>query len=235
MTHCASPARLTIGKSPLASGRTFHRRQSAVRPAGRILPSAPPSPPRRAPAKAARQDFARLPKQHKQRTLSYACHQQVEAEANFAAGRLLFLQEAFDERVKSEPVTFDQVKKLGKEFGNTMTSTLWRTVESVEEPLFGMVSQHPRRATDESKAVIRYFLRSKIFADQFPGVTAVEVFESLQAFCFGNRGPIGSAEVIYRDAGGQRHVFFVETFFNHHEALTLGVHRRKQSVVVGVN
>jgi Zn-dependent peptidase ImmA (M78 family) len=46
------------------------------------------------------------------RTLSLACQQQVEAEANFAAGRLLFLQEAFTERLLSSPLTFDWVKKL---------------------------------------------------------------------------------------------------------------------------
>lgn len=170
----------------------------------------------------------------KQRTLSFTCHEQIEAEANFAAGRLLFLQEAFDERVRSEPLTFDQVKKLGREFGNTMTSTLWRTVESVEEPLFGMVSEHPRRASCEAEKAVRYFLRSKGFAAQFSGVTAVEVFESLQGFCYGNRGPIGSDEVLFRDANGQRHVFFVETFFNHHQALTLGVHRSKHRVAVSV-
>ena len=63
------------------------------------------------------------------RTLSLACEEQVESEANFAAGRLLFLQDAFVEHVRSSPLTFESVKALSKVFGNTITSTLWRAVE----------------------------------------------------------------------------------------------------------
>jgi Zn-dependent peptidase ImmA (M78 family) len=44
----------------------------------------------------------------KKRTLSLACEQQVESEANFAAGRLLFLQEQFTGRLRSNPLIFDR-------------------------------------------------------------------------------------------------------------------------------
>jgi hypothetical protein len=158
------------------------------------------------------------------RTLSLTCQQQVEAEANYAAGRLLFLQEAFTERLQSNPLTFDRVKKLSAEFGNTMTSTLWRAVESSETPVFGLVSQHPGQPLAESP--LRYFVRSPAFAEQFATLTARCLFDNLRTFCFGNRGPIGNDEIVLRDSSGDKHVFLVEVFYNGHEALTLGVHRR---------
>jgi hypothetical protein len=58
------------------------------------------------------------------RTLSYACEQHIEAQAHFAAGRLLFLRDAFTERLRSEAISFARVQQLSKDFGNTMTSTL---------------------------------------------------------------------------------------------------------------
>ena len=82
-------------------------------------------------------------------------------------GRLLFLQEAFTERLLSAPLTFGWIKKRSAEFANTMTSTLWRAVESAEEPAFGLVSQHPRDALGETP--LQYFVRSRSFAQHFLG------------------------------------------------------------------
>lgn len=164
------------------------------------------------------------------RTLTLSCEQITEAEANYAAGRLLFLQDAFTERLLSRPITFENIKKLSSEFGNTMTSTLWRAVESAPKLLFGLVSQHPGHPIGPEP--MRYFVRSRPFAEQFQTVTAQEIFGNVAKFCHGNRGPIGQGEIHMRDAAGQEHVFFAETFFNHHEALTLGAYRRVRAHVV---
>ena len=161
----------------------------------------------------------------KSRTLSLACQQQVEAEANYAAGRLLFLQDVFTERLRSSPLTFDWIRKLSREFGNTMTSTLWRAVESSDIPVLGLVSQHPLASLGESP--IRYFLRSPLFVRQFSRVTASAVFGTLNSFCTRRRGPLGQGEVILTDDSGQRHAFFIEVFYNGHEALSLGVYKRQ--------
>jgi uncharacterized protein YgbK (DUF1537 family) len=82
--------------------------------------------------------------------------------------------------------------------------------------------------------MVRYFLRSRAFEKQFAGVDESQIFSALGRFCFRNRGPIGSDEVVLRDAAGVRHAFFVETFFNGHDALTLGVYRRLHALVVAV-
>src|SRR5262249_24329170 len=132
------------------------------------------------------------------------------------------------------PVTFERVKDLCGEFGNTMTSGLWRAVESLDIPAFGLVSQHPRRPSHPESPMVRYFLPSQAFEKQFAAVDEMQIFAALGRFCFRNRGPIGSADVVLTDACGVRHVFFVETFFNGHDALTLGVHRRVEALVVAV-
>ncbi len=164
------------------------------------------------------------------RTLSLACEQQVENEANYAAGRLLFLQEVFIEHLNGSELTFDAVKQLSKIFGNTMTSTLWRAVESCEATVFGLVSQHPKHSLGEEP--LRYFVRSRSFSEAFGHIAPMEIFSRLQAFCFGNRGPIGAGEMLLTDSNGGQHVFFAEAFFNTHETLTLGVYRNARVTAV---
>lgn len=111
---------------------------------------------------------------------------------------------------------------MAKFFGNTITSTLWRAVEASDAPVFGLVSQHPRRPLGDEP--IRYFIRSRRFLRQFDGVTPTQVFHGLQTFCRSSRGPLGTEEVVFYDSNGNAHVFRVECFFNSYEALTLGIH-----------
>lgn len=165
-------------------------------------------------------------------TLSVSCHEELESQANYAAARLLFLRDDFRERLLSGEVTFDRVLELKDLFKNTMTTTLWRMVEAMDTPAVGMISRHPREQGDGEP--VRYFLRSKRFAERFPEVTPDWLIGEAAKFCTKWRGPLGSAELVLRDAGGQEHIFFVETFHNHHDALTLGIYRgiRKPQVLI---
>lgn len=153
-------------------------------------------------------------------TLSFACQAQLEMEANYVAGRLLFLSERFDEEVRSSPLRFDRILELSKRFGNTMTSTLWRVVESSATPSFGLVSQHPRADTHDLE--IRYFVRSPEFVARFENVTELEIFGHLTGTCRRGGGPIGDTELPLQDLDGRMRPFRMETFFNGHHALTLG-------------
>jgi hypothetical protein len=94
------------------------------------------------------------------------------------------------------------------------------------------VSLHPRRVAPPGAQVVRYFLRSRAFAGEFGNVTGAEIFRTLRTFCFGNRGPLGIDEVLLPNLNGEQHVFHLETFYNGHEALTLGVHRRARAPLV---
>jgi len=74
-------------------------------------------------------------------TLNLACHEQIEAEANFGSGRLLFLQEQFESAARDSKCCMEEDSRAGHSFGNSITSTLWRFVELMDYPVLGVVSQ----------------------------------------------------------------------------------------------
>jgi len=165
-------------------------------------------------------------------TLSRSCHQQVEAEANYAAGRLLFLQDRFVHELRSRKLSFATIKQLSSLFKNTLTSTLWRTVESTDCPTFGLISIHPRETQKDGELPIRHFLRSRSFAESFGNVKREEIFRAMKSFCFGRRGPIGKSDVILNNTDDVKHCFFVECFHVSHYVLTLGVHKGIKATAV---
>ena len=173
-----------------------------------------------------------------QRTLKPVCHYAIEGEANYAAGRLLFLQDRFRAELLASPVDMDAIKTLKKTYGNTMTTTLWRAVEHLPVPAVGIVSVHPLVLGDNFSWLTpcRYFIRSAAFAQQFSNVTELDVFNSMRGYCsWKRRGPLGEGEVIFADANGDEHVFYFESFNNTHDTLTLGTYRKKKAGAVLVS
>ena len=55
-------------------------------------------------------------------SLRPVCHAALEAEANYAAGRLLFLNSQFDEQIDSSELTIKTIRSLASNFGNSITS-----------------------------------------------------------------------------------------------------------------
>jgi hypothetical protein len=173
------------------------------------------------------------------RTLTPACHEQIENEANFAAGQLLFFQQAFVRDLRDLPRGIDAITALKKRYGNTITTTLWRYVEQSEEPMLGGISCHPHRPNPEFDASnpFRYFVGSRSFQRQFANVREVDIFAQVRSYCSDRRGgPLGASDLVLSDDNGQQHIFHFETFFNRYEALTLGIYRnaRARIVTVGV-
>lgn len=161
-------------------------------------------------------------------TLSPACHEQIEAEANYGAGRLLFFQDQFRSFVSGADPTFELIKSATKRYGNTMTSTLWRLVEALDIPALGIVGPHPRgKNTAEAETQeCRYFIRSRTFIERFANVTEKEACAVLRANCsFRKGGPIANGDVIFVDSRGEQQLFHLESFYNGHEALTIFTHR----------
>jgi hypothetical protein len=174
------------------------------------------------------------------RELNPACHDLLEAEANYGAGQLLFMSGRFAQEARDMEMSLATVKTLSKRFGNTMTSTLWRYVEQLgmRQPMVGLVTVHPRILPEDHnpKAPCKYFIESPAFRAQFGSVAEVEVFDALQQYCSrAQGGPLGSADVLLCDVNGTSHVFWFETFYNRYEALTLAYHVRKHSLVVAVS
>lgn len=158
-------------------------------------------------------------------TLTPACHRKIEAEANYAAGQLLFFKDRFIQEACTLPPGFDSLTALTTRYENTITTTLWRYVELNPGLAVGAISDHPRRTRQSFSArnPLRCFIRSRSFQEQFPGVTEADVFAGIRAICSDSAGGlIGNGSTRFFDARGDAHVFQMETFFNRYEALTLG-------------
>lgn len=165
-------------------------------------------------------------------TLSPGCHELIEAEANYGAGKMLFLGKVFTEVVRSSDIDFSAVQALTKKYGNTMTTTLWRVVELSLAASWGLVTRHPLSASGVADEDIRYFIRSPKFAAQFDEVTAGAVFGEVRRRCYGRRGPIGDGQFLLPDDRGEQHEFRFEAFFNGYDALTFGTQLVARPAVV---
>jgi hypothetical protein len=164
--------------------------------------------------------------------LSPSCCATIEAEANYACGQLLFLQDRFHEEANSLPPTLHAIKQLKQTFANTYTCTLWRFVEEYRgsKPVVGVVCVHPHRRGEDfnPEDPCRYVVQSPLFRSQFERVSEKRLFNAIAGYCGTQRGgPLGSSEVILTDVNGDKHVFEFETFYFHYQALTLGVHQHR--------
>lgn len=163
-----------------------------------------------------------------EQTLTPACHEVIEAEANYAAGQLLFMSGRFRDESASADPSIDAVRALSKRFGNTVTSTLWRFVEHghPDRPMVAMVTGHPhpnrRKVGFDPKNPCRYCIESPSFRTRFGHHTEVQLFAWVVGYAGAQSGgSLGEAEVKVLDRNGVGHVFVFQTFFNRHEALTL--------------
>jgi len=174
-------------------------------------------------------------------TVSADCHEQVEAEANFAAARLLFLRERFMAESRSLEITIASIQQLHGTFGNTLSTTLYRFIEFAgsERPIVGLITGHPhvtrRGASYDPVKPCRHFIQSPAFAARFARMSEVALFEAVVGYCGSQSGgPLGAAELILIDDNGDQHRFIFETFFNRYDALTLGVYLRPEARVLAV-
>ncbi len=175
-------------------------------------------------------------------TLTPDCQEEVEAEANFAAGRLLFLRERFTEEARSLEPSIEAIQALKGIFGNTLSTTLYRVVESfgADRPLVGMISRHPhptRRGKDfDPASPCRHFIRSPAFRRHFGNSSEAQLFQNVSGYCGAQSGgPLGEDELVLIDDNGDRHRFHFETFFNRYDALTLGKYLRPVHSVLPIS
>ncbi len=174
-----------------------------------------------------------------EQTLTPACHEIMEAEANYGAGQLLFLAHRFAMEATDSIPSLSLVRSLSKGFGNTMTSTLWRFVEQAHggRPIVALVTGHPhptRRKSDfDAAQPCRYCVESPPFRERFGALKETDLFTAIVAYCGSQGGgSLGQSEVVLYDRNGEPHLFGFETFFNRHEALTLGHWLRPHATAV---
>lgn len=167
-------------------------------------------------------------------TLAPSCHERIEAEANYGAGRLLFPVAEFKALYVAQTLNMERIKAIANHFGNTITSTLWRCVESDDRPCFGVIGEHPRRPR-VGKTEVEHLIRSPSFAQRFQIFDENAAMALLRAYCGHQRaGPLGTAEILVRDDDGQEHVFLAETFCNHYHTLTLAQYTHPRTTQVSV-
>lgn len=164
-----------------------------------------------------------------EQTLTPTCHAIMEAEANYAAGQLLFLADQFRTDASDSEPSMQHVRRLSERFGNTMTSTLWRFIEQGHSgrPMVALVTGHPhpakRKPDFDADNPCRYCVQSPAFALRFGGLREVDLFRVVTGYAGAQRGgSLGAGEVVLSDGANERHLFRFETFFNGHDALTLG-------------
>lgn len=163
-------------------------------------------------------------------TLRINCQEQIENEANYGSGHLLFLGGRFKEEASAFPCTIESIMTLRKIYGNTITSTLYRFVEQAHDhlPMFGVVCN---QWFDESKEFdplnpCEHLIVSEKFRSQFSDFNQHMAFDLMKGYCQHKRiGPLGSAKVTILDDNGKAHFFSMESHANHWQVLTLAVYQ----------
>lgn len=158
------------------------------------------------------------------KTLSVACHAAIEAEANYAAGSLLFLQDRFVADAFDRPIGMKAIRELKSKYGNSLTTTLWRYVERTNRglPMVAMVATATDPFGSMSLGEVRHIVRSPAFTRDFSSVGAAELERTVAAYAVQRRGgTLGIAELPLTDDSGVSRGFVWETFSNTHDALTL--------------
>lgn len=170
-------------------------------------------------------------------TLDPACHAMIEAEANFGAGRLLFLGDKLAIEARDLDLSFDTIKDLSKRYENSILSTLWRMVEDRDpgQSVFGMISVHPRYpeiGKHDGPMPWRYFIRSAAFRTQFSNVAPEQAFELIARYASRRKaGPIVDAQDVLPDVTGTHWEFQLESFSTTHALLTFGVVTNQRPLV----
>jgi len=168
-------------------------------------------------------------------TPTISTHSKMEAEANYAAGALLFMGERFRQECMQVEPTISNVQKLRTRYGNTITTTLWRMIEYAgdQRPLLGVIGAHPQDMT--GKPMFRHFIPSRAYNERFSMPEIDQLVDIIRSYCVGRRhGPLGSGEMEIVDLSGRHHEFQFETFFNGHDALTIGRHQRELNRLIAI-
>lgn len=161
-------------------------------------------------------------------TLDPTCHDTIEAEANFGAGRLLFFGPKFSADAKDCNQSFKSIQALKTRYGNTLTSTFWRFVEDRDpaRATFGLISSHPKHPDIGPTANgpgVHHFIASAGFRKLFPHITSSDIYSVVERnTSWQRRGPVVGGSDSLLDLGGSKRVIALDGFCNSHQVLTMG-------------
>ena len=166
-------------------------------------------------------------------TLDPAYQADLETEANYAAGRLLFLGDRFTEDSRDLPPTVDNLKFLAKRYGASLTTTLRRYVEQGPDIAMAMLVSTPpwtsQQPTDQPHRW-RQFASSDRFAALFGNISAESLRRILDSHTAYKRGgKVADFRFDLPDDRGDRRELRAWSFNNQHYLLTLFVEERRIS------
>jgi hypothetical protein len=171
-------------------------------------------------------------------TLLPECRAALEAEANYGAGRLLFLQDRFSSEARDLALNFESVKQLAGRYQNSIQSTFWRMVEDRDPSLatFGVISIHPHHPNvgqHNGAHPCRYFIRSAAFRSKFAGYSVADAYASITRLATRRKtGPVCCDEDIIKDVLEEDWIFRIESFSTGHALLTIGSPVGRRAVLV---
>lgn len=152
-------------------------------------------------------------------TLSHSCREKLEAEANYGTGRVLFAGNRFNSEIADLPCSLKTVTNLKKSYGNSLTSTLWRLVETTDKfPVCAYIC--PSDSQDglffeQNSGSDTHFVRSPLFLDRFSNVTESSVASIVDTYLKrSTKYFAGEKECFLTDVNGENHTFHFETINN---------------------
>lgn len=145
--------------------------------------------------------------------------ERIEGEANYVAGQLLFLRDVFRQYIDTSSISIEGIQKLSKVFKNSITTTLWRTIECLDVPCFGMV----RNRKIEQMSQIRHWIQSQRFKHQFSNITAQTVYLLANEYANYSKGPAGNSTVFMPNLRGENIEFQMSFFDNSYYLLVFGI------------
>ena len=174
--------------------------------------------------------------------LSASCHEREEAEANYGAGRLLYLQDRFTVEARDRKRNIWTVLQLGSVFDNSVTSALWGYVEEVEPdwPMVAIISHDPHHLPDgvDPKGAVRHCIESDAFSQRFGDQSEEALFGVVSGYVKAREKDKahyrGEGVTRLTDMAGGVHEFCFQSFWNGWDLLTLGVYVRPVPTVISV-
>lgn len=144
------------------------------------------------------------------------------------------MQDVFTQHVKGLRHTLKSLNKVADDFGNSWTSTLYRTVEILDVPAFAIIGSHPVRKNSEEKT--RHFITSTPFDAMFPAFGETAALSVIRTYCsYSTRGPLGECTFPLMDERGERWEFTIESFaLPYGDVLTLSMLSGRLPTSIGV-
>ena len=165
-------------------------------------------------------------------TLDPDWHEQLEAEANYAASDLMFCGRMFTVDARDITPNWTSFMQLRKRYGKSMTATLRRFVEQGPDRAMAMMTSTPfwRGKPADQPERWRQFAASPQFRSLFSSVTPETLLAAVDLHSEKrNGGPVAEFAFCLDDDNGVSHEFYVESFNNTHYILTLFVEIRRRS------